>query len=64
VAANSHLRARLLADGKSRGIEVFFPPLSYCTDNAAMIAACGAFRHFELGETSPLSLTAAPTLSI
>ena len=64
VAANRHLRARLMEDGKSRGIRVFFPPVKYCTDNAAMIAACGAFRHLEFGESSPLSLTAAPSLTI
>ena len=64
VAANQHLRVRLHADGEAHGIEVFFPPPSYCTDNAAMIAACGAFRHSVLGESSPLSLTASPTLSI
>ncbi len=64
VAANRHLRARLMEDGKSRGIDVFFPPVKYCTDNAAMIAACGAFRHLVLGESSPLSLTASPSLSI
>lgn len=64
VAANRHLRARLMEDGKARGIEVFFPPVKYCTDNAAMIAACGAFRHSVLGESSPLSLTVSPSLSI
>ncbi len=64
VAANRHLRARLIEDGKSRGVTVFFPPVKYCTDNAAMIAACGAFRHLVLGESSPLSLTASPSLSI
>ncbi len=64
VAANQHLRARLHADGAARGIKVFFPPIKFCTDNAAMIAACGAFRHSALGESAPFSLTAAPTLSI
>ena len=64
VAANQHLRTRLHADGTARGIKVFFPPLAFCTDNAAMIAACGAFRHSVLGESAPFSLTAAPTLSI
>ena len=38
VAANSWLRARL---GAERGLEVIFPPLSLCTDNAAMVAGLG-----------------------
>lgn len=46
VAANSRLRARLETEWKSKGLKVppFFPKLAYCTDNAAMIAAAGAYR--------------------
>jgi N6-L-threonylcarbamoyladenine synthase len=46
VAANSRLRARLSSEWKSAGLvsPPVFPPLSYCTDNAAMIAAAGGFR--------------------
>jgi N6-L-threonylcarbamoyladenine synthase len=46
VAANSRLRARLDAEWKKNGLSVppLFPKMSYCTDNAAMIAAAGAFR--------------------
>jgi N6-L-threonylcarbamoyladenine synthase len=46
VAANSRLRSRLEAEWKSVGLSVppLSPKLSYCTDNAAMIAAAGAFR--------------------
>ncbi len=64
VAANSHLRAGLVADGAERSIDVSFPPLELCTDNAAMIAAAGAFRHRRLGESHPLSLSANPSLGI
>jgi len=47
VSANSRLRARLETEWKSYGFEVppFVPPLAYCTDNAAMIAAAGLFRY-------------------
>jgi N6-L-threonylcarbamoyladenine synthase len=46
VAANSRLRSRLAAEWAGVGLECepLFPKLSYCTDNAAMIAAAGAFR--------------------
>lgn len=39
VAANSLLRSRMLALGEQLGCAVHIPPLSWCTDNAAMIAA-------------------------
>jgi N6-L-threonylcarbamoyladenine synthase len=64
VAANSHLRHALVAAGAERGIEVLFPLLNLCTDNAAMIAAAGAFRHLQLGESHPLSLAPNPSLGI
>jgi N6-L-threonylcarbamoyladenine synthase len=40
VAANSELRARFAAQATA-GMHVHIPPLSYCTDNAAMIAMAG-----------------------
>jgi N6-L-threonylcarbamoyladenine synthase len=40
VAANSALRSAV--QSKKRKWEVFIPPIAYCTDNAAMIAAAGA----------------------
>jgi N6-L-threonylcarbamoyladenine synthase len=46
VAANSRLRGRLDAEWRAWGLEAapLFPKMSYCTDNAAMIAAAGAYR--------------------
>ena len=41
-SANSQLRELALSRGAERGIEVRIPPLKYCTDNGAMIAALGA----------------------
>ena len=64
VAANSHLRKALAVAGADRGVEVSFPDRSLCTDNAAMIAAVGAFRHLQLGESHPLSLKPDPSLGL
>ena len=46
VAANSRLRDRLDSEWNKRGLvePPLFPKPKYCTDNAAMIAAAGAFR--------------------
>ncbi len=44
VAANSALRKLLSERGKEKGIEVYFPPMALCLDNAAMIAGLGSIR--------------------
>jgi N6-L-threonylcarbamoyladenine synthase len=64
VAANAHLRRSFTSLGEERGIEVLFPPISLCTDNAAMIAAVAVFRHRKLGEVHSLSLGPNPSLSL
>lgn len=61
VAANSRLRERLLAQ---KNFEVFFPKMELCTDNAAMIAACAAFRHRALGQNDALDLAPEPGLNL
>ncbi len=38
VAANSRFRERIAAMGDAMGVEIFIPPISLCTDNAAMAA--------------------------
>ncbi|PMB03956.1 tRNA (adenosine(37)-N6)-threonylcarbamoyltransferase complex transferase subunit TsaD [Fischerella thermalis CCMEE 5198] len=55
VAANSGLRKHLQAAATEYNLRVLFPPLKYCTDNAAMIA-CAASDHLSRGHTSPLTL--------
>ncbi len=63
VAANSFLRAALQNASKSYGIELFFPPLSLCGDNGAMIGA-QAYFEFLQGNTAGCDLNAKATLSI
>ncbi|MBI3601550.1 MAG: tRNA (adenosine(37)-N6)-threonylcarbamoyltransferase complex transferase subunit TsaD [Candidatus Omnitrophica bacterium] len=41
VAANSALRRYLMEASESRGIQVHFPPMAFCLDDAAMIAGLG-----------------------
>jgi N6-L-threonylcarbamoyladenine synthase len=55
VAANSGLRKHLQTAATKHKLRVLFPPLEFCTDNAAMIA-CAAADHLSLGHTSPLTL--------
>ena len=55
VAANSGLRKYLQQAAEKHNLKVYFPPLKFCTDNAAMIG-CAAAQHFNLGHTSSLDL--------
>lgn len=55
VAANSRLRQHLQEAAQQHDLRVCFPPLKWCTDNAAMIA-CAASEHLSRGHVSPLTL--------
>ena len=63
VAANSGLRQALQQAAEAHQLKVMFPPMKYCTDNAAMIA-CAAVEHFVKGERSPLTLGGQSRLAI
>lgn len=64
VAANKGLRARLEKEfAEMEGIALIIPPLSLCTDNAAMIAAAGTIA-YEQGKRATLALNANPGLDI
>ncbi len=54
VAANSALKQRVHDMAASRGMYAVVPPLSLCTDNAAMIAAAG-WEQYQAGAVGSLS---------
>lgn len=58
VSANKRLRAKLQAVCDKEGAELFIPPLSLCTDNAAMAAL--AVEKWKLGQFAPPELDAEP----
>jgi len=58
VIANKPLRAGLEAMCVKEGVELFIPPMSLCTDNAAMAAL--AVEKWKRGEFAPADLDAEP----
>lgn len=59
VSANESLRGRIRALGQEGGVEVFYPRLEFCTDNAAMIAYAGWCR-LRVGEQEGLRFGVRP----
>lgn len=55
VAANSGLRKHLQEAAALHNLQVMFPPMKFCTDNAAMIG-CAAADHLNRGHVSSLTL--------
>ena len=60
VAANKMLSQQFLAKSP---VPVLIPPPHLCTDNAAMVAACG-YCHFQAGKISGYDLDVVPSLSL
>ena len=60
VAANNILTQHFLTKSP---IPVLIPPPNLCTDNAAMVAACG-YHHLKAGKISGYDLDVVPSLSL
>jgi len=60
VAANKTLTQHFLANSP---VPVLIPPSHLCTDNAAMVAACG-YYHIQAGEVSGYDLDVVTSLSL
>lgn len=59
VSANSALRKRLATMAAQEGVDMFYPRLEFCTDNAAMIAYAGLLR-LQRGEHEELNFHVYP----
>lgn len=63
VAANVRLRNRIEQELQPLHVRLSYPPIEFCTDNAAMIAGA-AFFHLSRGEQHGLDLDVHPGLSL
>lgn len=63
VSANSYIRAKFDKAAKENNLDIYYPELKLCTDNAAMIASAGYYE-FIKGTRSDMSLNAIPNLKI
>lgn len=64
VSANSYLRAQLKKMTEENGIQLYIPPMLYCTDNAAMIGAEAFCLLLEGKGLADQTLTAQPSLRL
>ncbi|MCL1998166.1 MAG: tRNA (adenosine(37)-N6)-threonylcarbamoyltransferase complex transferase subunit TsaD [Turicibacter sp.] len=63
VAANLGLRNRIAAECRKKNIDFNLPSMVYCTDNAAMVAGAGFYRHLQNAPDN-YDLNAFPTIEI
>lgn len=61
VSANLRLREQLQLMSEKQGLEVFFPPMAFCTDNGAMIAYTG-YQYLAQGMKDNLDIQAKARL--
>jgi len=60
VASNKALRDSF---AQNSTLPINIPPADLCTDNAAMVAACG-YYHYQLGKVDTLDVDVVPSLSL
>lgn len=63
VSANSYIREKFKKLGQELKVDIYYPELKLCTDNAAMIASAG-YYDFLAGKRADLTLNAIPNLKI
>lgn len=63
VAANQRLRNLIAERLKKYNLDLYYPPLELCTDNAAMIGAVSYYKYLERDFAS-LSISANPALKL
>lgn len=63
VSANSALRSRMTQECNQLDINLFFPPIELCGDNAAMVGA-QAYYEYKNGNICDLNLNAYATMEI
>lgn len=63
VSANAEFRKQLSEICKEKGMNLFFPSLKLCTDNAAMVAGL-AYHRYKKGKFEDLSLDIHPQLQV
>jgi len=63
VSANSALRKNMENRCREENLDIYYPPLHLCTDNAAMIGSCAYYRYID-GYVDNMYLNAKPNLKI
>ena len=63
VSANSYIRNSFKELGEKNNLKIYYPDLSLCTDNAAMIASAGYYNYIA-GKRDNLDLNAVPNLKL
>lgn len=61
VSANSFIRKKFDKMAENNNIQIYYPELKLCTDNAAMIASAGYYEYLN-GSKADLTLNAIPNL--